>query len=149
MATLNLLPDFKEFLRLLNSNGVEYLLIGGYAVGYYGYARATTDIDVWVAMHQDNADRIVLTLREYGFDVPELSPALFLKDNAIVRMGVPPFRIELLTRISGVSFDEAYQDRVSGTLDGVEVTIISKQYLKLNKRASGRKKDLVDLEHLD
>jgi hypothetical protein len=90
MATPSLPPDFKEFLQLLNAKSVEYLLIGGYAVGYYGYVRATADIDVWLAMTPENADRAVEALREFGFNVPELSPELFLRPDSIVRMGLPP-----------------------------------------------------------
>lgn len=148
MATTRLPPDFKEFLRLLNARKVAYLLIGGYAVGYYGYVRATADIDIWIALNPLNATRAVEVLREFGFDVPELSPDLLLKPETIIRMGVPPFRIELLTGISGVDFEECYAERKVDTIDGVEVTLISLHHLKMNKQASGRSKDLVDLEHL-
>lgn len=140
--------DFKEFLRLLNAKGVEYLVIGGYAVGYYGYPRATNDIDVWIAVSPDNAQRVVAALLEFGFGTPELSAELFLKKNRIVRMGVPPMRIEISTGISGVGFDECYRDKVIDTLDGVLVNLISKHHLKINKQASGRHKDLNDLENL-
>lgn len=141
-------PDFKEFLSLLNSHGVEYLLIGGYAVGYHGYPRATGDLDIWVARAPGNADRIVAALRAFGFDVPQLSPSLFLQDKGMVRMGAPPIRIEILTVISGVRFDECYAERLVDIIDGVEVPLISLDRLKANKRASGRLKDLSDLEHL-
>jgi hypothetical protein len=89
--------DFKEFLKLLNENGVRYLLIGGYAVGYHGYPRATNDMDVWIAIHPDNAQRVVNTLKEFGFDQPELTPELFLQKNKIIRMGHPPMRLEIST----------------------------------------------------
>ncbi len=148
MATPTLPPDFKDFLRLLNENGVEYLLIGGYAVGYHGYVRATADMDVWIAPNPENATRAVAALREFGFRVPELSEALFLKPENIVRMGLPPFRIEVLTSISGVGFGECFAQRVRETIDGVPVNIISLRDLRANKQASGRGKDLVDLEHL-
>ena len=92
---------------MLNLHQVEYLLIGGYAVGYHGYPRATADMDLWVAIRQDNADKLVTVLREFGFNVPQLSSDLFLKENQIVRMGVPPMRIEPLTTIFGVSFENA------------------------------------------
>ena len=105
MATTRLLPDFKEFLKLLNAHQVEYLLIGGYAVGYYGYPRATVDMDIWIAMNPANADRIITVLKEFGFNPPDLSPDLFLKERQIIRMGVPPVRIELATTISGVNFE--------------------------------------------
>jgi hypothetical protein len=140
--------DFKEFLRLLNSHRVEYLLIGGYAVGYHGYPRATNDIDVWVAIHTDNAERLVNVMQAFGFSVPGLSKELFLEQEKIIRMGVPPMRIEVLTSISGVIFDECYAARIVGEMDGVQVNLIDLDHLKQNKKASGRYKDLSDLEHL-
>jgi len=148
MATPLLPPDFKEFLRLLNKNEVEYLLIGGYAVGYYGYVRATADMDVWIASNSDNAFKVLTALREFGFDLPESTKELFLQPDNVARMGVPPFRIEMLTSISGVGFEECYGERVIDTVDDVEVPIISLRHLKVNKKASGRLKDLTDLEHL-
>lgn len=148
MATSLLPSDFKEFLKLLNSYHVEYLLIGGYAVGYYGYARATTDMDIWIAVHPDNAEKMVAVLREFGFGVAALSPQLFLTQNKIIRMGLPPFRIEILTNISGVDFSECYQHRTTAMIDGVEISVIGLQQLKANKRASGRHKDLDDLDNL-
>ncbi|MGH2586905.1 MAG: hypothetical protein ACRDJE_18480, partial [Dehalococcoidia bacterium] len=117
MADIELPPDFKEFLRLLNANQVDYLLIGGYAVTYYGYPRATADMDVWIAIHPENASRTVAALKEFGFDLPELSPELFLSENRIVRMGVPPVRIEIATTISGVDFADCYAARVVDVLD--------------------------------
>ena len=148
MGTPLLPADFKEFLRSLNEKKVEYLLIGGYAVGYYGYVRATADMDVWIACNADNAARIVKALQEFGFTLPESTREVFLRPDSVARMGLPPFRIEVLTTISGVTFDEGYSERVVDTIDGVEVPIISLRHLKINKRASGRLKDLSDLEHL-
>ena len=126
----------------------KYLLIGGYAVGYYGYPRTTNDIDFWVAIDEHNATQIVSVLREFGFDTPELTPKLFLVADKIIRMGVPPMRIELLTTISGIQFDDCYQKRIEVVWDYIPVNIINLQHLKQNKRASGRFKDLDDLEHL-
>ena len=149
MGTSLLPPDFKEFLKLLNSKQVEYLLIGGYAVGYYGYSRATADIDIWIAINPANAERVTQAIHEFfGFPVEDATPELFLQENKVARMGVPPFRIEVLTSISGVSFEECYADRTVDTLDEVQVNLISLKHLKLNKQASGRLKDLNDLEHL-
>jgi predicted nucleotidyltransferase len=135
----------KEFLKSLASNKVEYLLIGGYAVGYYGYPRPTGDLDVWIAIDPENAGRIVIALKEFGF---ETSPELFLQENNVVRMGVSPFRVEILTTIDGVDFRECYDKRHTDDIDGVQVTLIDLQHLLLNKRASGRLKDLNDLENL-
>ncbi len=148
MATIHLPPDFKEFLKLLNAHQVEYLLIGGYAVGYHGYPRATVDMDIWIALQPANAERIVAVLKEFGFDLPELSPELFLKEWQIIRLGVPPVRIELATTVSGVNFNECYAERLTDTLDGVKVNLISLRHLKINKKASGRHQDLADLENL-
>ena len=145
---IRLTKDFKEFLRLLRSHGVKYLLVGGYAVGYHGYPRPTGDLDIWVGIEPENAGRIVAALREFGFDVPELANDLFLQRHKVVRMGNLPFRIELITSIDGVSFDECYAQRVEGVLDGEQVVLIDRDNLKKNKRASGRLKDLADLEEL-
>ncbi|MBI2999761.1 MAG: hypothetical protein HYY46_15125 [Deltaproteobacteria bacterium] len=148
MATVNLPPDFKEFLKLLNAHQVEYLLIGGYAVAYHGYPRATADMDIWIATHAQNTKRIVAALKEFGFDSPELSTELFQKEGQIIRMGVPPVRIEIATTISGVVFEECFAARVVDELDGVEVNIIDLTHLKINKKATGRHKDLDDVENL-
>ncbi len=148
MATVHLPPDFKEFLQLLNSHQVEYLLIGGYAVGYYGYPRATADMNIWIATEPENAEKVVKVLQEFGFGVEELTPDLFLKEEQIIRMGLPPVRIEILTTISGVNFRECYAARQVDVLDGLAVNLISLNHLKINKKASGRYKDLNDLENL-
>jgi len=145
---LTLPPDFKEFLKLLKVHDVRYLLIGGYAVGYHGYARATEDMDIWVAIHPDNAQKLVSTLKAFGFDDPNLKPELFLQKPKIIRMGFPPMRLEITTSISGVEFDKCYQERIVDTLDGVEVNLIDLENLKKNKRASGRTKDIADVEKL-
>ncbi len=141
-------PDFREFLRLLNAHKVEYLLIGGYAVGYHGYPRATNDLDVWVAIAADNAKRLVAALRDFGFEMPQLAPELFLHNRRIVRFGEPPLRIEIATTISGVQFAQCYRKRVSAVIDGIRVNLINLRDLKRNKKASGRHKDMDDLEHL-
>jgi predicted nucleotidyltransferase len=145
---LVLSPDFKEFLKLLKEYDVRYLLIGGYAVGYHGYARATGDMDIWIAIHPDNAHKMVAVLKTFGFDHTDLNAELFLRENKIIRMGVPPVRLEIITSISGVEFDECYQARVVDELDGVEVNLIDLENLKKNKKASGRSKDIADLEKL-
>ena len=116
--------DFKEFLSLLN------------------------DIDIWIAINPSNAERMVAVLHEFGVDASEVTVELFLNEWRIVRMGFPPMRIKVTTSISGVTFEECFAERVRETLDGVAVNIISLRHLKQNKQASGRFKDLNDLEHL-
>jgi uncharacterized protein YdaL len=151
MGTSLLPSDFKEFLKLLNSKQVEYLLIGGYAVGYHGYSRATADMDIWIAINPDNAKKVAEVISEFfGFQVEDATPELFLQENKVVRMGVPPFRIEILTTISGVRFADCYTERIVDRLDDdIEVNIISLKQLKINKKESGRLKDLNDLQHLE
>ena len=148
MANINLPLDFKECLKLLNAHQVEYLLIGGYAVAYHGYPRATGDMDIWVAAHPENAKKVVAVLKEFGFDQPDLTPHLFEQKDRIIRMGVPPVRIEIATGISGVGFRDCYAARVVDVLDGVEIGIIDLLHLKINKKAAGRHKDLDDLDNL-
>ncbi len=143
-----LTDDFKEFLRLLNANRVEYLVVGGYAVGLHGYPRATVDLDVWVRATPDNAERIMQALRAFGFDLPALEPQLFIDPRSIVRFGTPPFRIEIMTSIDGVAFDPCRRRPSVFDVDGVPVPVISLDDLKVNKRAAGRHKDLADLDNL-
>ncbi|RKY24374.1 MAG: hypothetical protein DRP83_07805 [Planctomycetota bacterium] len=135
-------------MRLLNSSEVEYLVIGGYAVSYHGYPRSTGDIDIWVAIHPKNAGKIVEVLKEFGFAGQELSADLFLEKNQIIRMGLPPIRIEILTSISGVEFGDCYDSRITDIVDGIEVNLINLENLKKNKKAAGRHKDLNDMESL-
>ncbi len=140
--------DFREFLKLLRTNEVEYLLIGGYAVGFYGYARPTADLDVWVARSRRNAEKIVAALKQFGFASPALSVELFTREKAIVRMGVAPFRLEMITFIDGVDFSECYEEKQTVKFEETEVDVIGLKHLKINKKASGRLKDLNDLENL-
>jgi hypothetical protein len=133
-------------LRSLNANRVEYLLIGGYAVGYHGYPRPTGDLDVWIAVNPENAVRAAQALVEFGF--ANATATLFERAGPVIRMGMPPVRIEVQTAISGVEFGECYASRIQTELDGVSVTIIDLEHLKQNKRAAARHKDLADLENL-
>lgn len=140
--------DFRDFLKLLNAHGVEYLLIGGYAVGYHGYPRATVDLDVWIDRTPGNAARVMTVLTAFGFSDPVLTTELFLKEDQIIRMGTPPFRIEMSTTISGVDFTTCYARRIDARIDDLPVRVIDLASLRRNKRASGRFKDLDDLENL-
>jgi hypothetical protein len=140
--------DFKDFLKLLSQHQVRFLVVGGYAVAYHGYTRYTGDIDVWVEVAAENAERIVQALRAFGFDLPTLKSEMFLKSGRIIRMGVEPARIELLTGISGVEFDACYPKRVLHRIDDVEVPFVSLADLRRNKKAAGRDKDLLDLQNL-
>ena len=148
MEQIEFPQDFVEFLKLLNAHNVEYLLVGGFAVAIHGYPRATADMDVWVARNQANAERMVLCLREFGFDTPDVTPELFEDPDRIVRPGEAPLRIEILMEIDGVNFDDCYSRADEQMVDGSPVPVISLNDLKVNKRASGRPKDRDDLENL-
>ena len=147
MATIQLPPDFKEFLKLLNSHEVDYLLIGGYVVNYYGYARGTAGMDFWIGIDPSNAAKIVSVLREFGFS--QATADLFAEPGTVVRMGAPPLRIVVLTSVSGLEFPTAFRNRVVAEIDGVPVNLVSLPDLKTNKKACGRHKDLAGLEQLD
>ena len=148
MVTIPIPNDFKEFLKLLNVHKVRYLLIGGYAVNFHGYVRATADMDIFVKPDKRNAEQLVTVLKEFGFDVEELNPGLFLNPDNVIRMGVPPLRIEMMSSISGVDFEECYETRIKNKWDGITVHLISLDKLMQNKQAAGRLKDRNDLEHL-
>ena len=140
--------DFKEFLKLLREHDVRYLLVGGYAVGYHGYVRATGDMDIWVEPTAENAKKVLKVLAEFGFPASSLPPGTLEKHDQIIRMGIPPVRIELMSSISGVEFDSCFSKKVVDQIDGVIVNIIGREELKSNKKAAGRHKDLDDFEHL-
>ena len=140
--------DFKEFLALLNSEKIEYLVVGGYAVSYHGYPRPTGDLDVWVGVRPEAASKLTNLVAKFGFAGAGATPELFLTPGRVVRMGVPPVRIEILSTIAGVEFSECYPRRIEVSLDGVPVSLIARDDLVTNKRAAGRDKDLNDLMQL-
>jgi hypothetical protein len=133
---------------LLEANNVEYLLVGGYAVGVHGYPRPTGDMDIWVSRDPANAERVFETLVQFGFSSAELSVGLFKLEKSVVRMGVAPFKLEVITYIDGVMFGECYAKRLDTEIDGCKVKVISYTDLLLNKKASGRPKDINDLIEL-
>ena len=141
-------PEFREFLACLNRAGVEYLLVGGYAVNHYGYHRFTEDIDFWIAVSDANFDRLLAAIRGFfGEDLPGFDKR-FLEVNEAVFLGAVPNKIEIFKKCSGLEFSQAYQRRQETTIDGEPVKLISLADLKINKRASGRNKDLADLDNL-
>jgi predicted nucleotidyltransferase len=148
MATTLLPREFREFLESLNSNRVEYLLLGGYSVIFYGYTRSTGDIDFWIGVDRKNAARVSKALVDYGFDAEHVSPSIFLRKKKVFRIGVAPLQIDILTDVSGLDFPKCYPRRKVARIDGIKVDIIALKDLKKNKRASGRHKDLDDLENL-
>ena len=145
--TVKLHRDFKEFLRLLTENEVEYMVVGGYAVGSYGYVRATIDLDIWIRPEKSNAEKVITVLNQFGF-TQAFSAESFLDPKKLFRMGVPPVRLELLTSLSGLEFESAFANSVMREIDGMSLRLIGLGDLKTNKRETGRQKDLADLENL-
>jgi predicted nucleotidyltransferase len=144
-----LTSDFKEFAELLNSNGVEYLVVGGYALAAYGHPRYTGDLDFWVGSDASNADRLLAALAQFGFGGLGVTKQDLTTPNRVIQLGFPPGRIDLLTSIDGVQFEESYAKRTSISIDGVPLDFISLDDFKTNKRTVGRHRDLADLEALE
>lgn len=140
--------DFKEFIALLNQNKVDYLVVGGYAVAIHGHPRYTKDLDIWLWVDQQNANKIMTTLSEFGFNSLELNAEDFLNEGYVIQLGQPPNRIDLLTQVDGLEFSRCYPDKVIVEIEGVAVNFIDLKNLKINKLASGRLQDLADLENL-
>ena len=146
---MRLHSDLREFIELLNAHGVEYLIVGGHAVAFHGYPRYTGDIGLFLRRSSENVDRIMKMLTAFGFARDQMTESDFLEPGRIVQLGNPPNRIDLMTEISGVDFDDAWSERVSAQLDGIDVGFLSREHLLANKRASGRPKDLADLDKLE
>jgi predicted nucleotidyltransferase len=140
--------DFKEFVELLIKHEVDYLIVGGYAVGIHGYPRYTGDLDIWLHNTPENADKILKVVNEFGFSTYGLTAADFTKPENIIQLGYPPLRIDLLTHIDGVSFDECFPNRKEVVIEKLTVNFISYQDLLKNKKASGRNRDKDDIENL-
>lgn len=145
---MNTQPDFEDFLRLLERHRVEYMIVGGYAVAYHGFPRFTKDIDIFFSDVAENLLRLQAALVDFGFQASTVPVETLGKQDAVLAVGVEPVRIDLLNRIAGVTFDEARASTVRGRYGDVEVTFIGKEHLLLNKRATGRHRDLGDVEEL-
>jgi len=141
--------DFKEFLELLNENKVKYLVVGGYAVAFHGHPRYTKDIDVWIELSPDNANNILKALKEFGFGSLGLKPDDFLESDQIIQLGYPPNRIDILTSLKDLKFEDCYKTKVEVEIQGLHIDFIDLENLKKNKRATGRPQDLADAENLE
>lgn len=139
--------DFRDLLSLLNEHGVNYLIVGGWALGVHGYIRATGDMDIWIGQLDQNIQRLLEALKAFG--VPEGIDSEFFKEKGnAFRMGSPPIQIEIITEASGIDFEASYSNRVTIEADDLQVPFIGYDDLVKNKRASGRLRDLADLEGL-
>ncbi len=140
--------DLKELLRALNAHGVKFLVVGGYAFGAYTEPRATKDLDIFIGSDEKNSEAIYRALAEFGAPLHNLSPADF-RDGGCFQIGSPPGRIDILQQIDGITFDEAWKNRVEAQLEGeIRVAVISREDLIRNKLATGREQDLLDVKKL-
>jgi hypothetical protein len=140
--------EFKEFIELLNVHSVRYLVVGGYAVAFHGYPRYTKDLDVWIEISPENADNIIKALEEFGFGSLGIKPDDFLEGDQIIQLGYPPNRIDILTTLKKIKFEDCYKERIEIIIQGVKINFIDLENLKQNKRATGRPQDLADAENL-
>ena len=140
--------DLREFIELLNAHEVEYLVVGAFAVAYHGLPRYTGDLDILVRPAPDNAARVLDVLTEFGFGGIGVEAADLLAGDTVVQLGVEPNRIDLLTSLTGLTFDEAWSSRAEHVLDGIRVPFIGRDALIRNKEATGRARDLADAEEL-
>ena len=140
--------DFIDFIELLNRHNVQYMVVGAHALAFHGRPRHTGDLDIWIKPNLENADKMVNVLKDFGFGSLGLTKGDFLKDNYVTQLGYPPLRIDILNAISGVDFDDAYVERVIGEYDNLQISFISISDFIANKQASGRAKDLGDIDAL-
>jgi hypothetical protein len=140
--------DYKEMLQLLKSNDVRFLVVGAYAMGAYGYPRATGDMDIWILASEPNSQKVFRALKEFGAPLAQLNEGTFTAGDIIFQIGVAPRRIDIITSIDGVEFEQAWQRRVEVDIDGLNVPFISKTDLIKNKESTGRDKDLLDAKYL-
>lgn len=141
--------NYLDMLKCLNKAGVDYIMVGGWAVNLHGYVRATIDLDIWILADQENARKVYSALGEFGAPLAGVSPDDFAADGTIFQIGVAPCRIDVINKIDGVKYAEAAPRAIQKTIEGVPVRIISREDLIANKRASGRTKDLADAEILE
>ncbi len=141
--------DFRDLLAGFNAHGVEYLVVGAHALAAHGHVRATKDLDVWVRPDPQNAKRVFMALKMFGAPLQDLTEADLSKPGLIFQIGVPPVRIDVITAIDGVEFDKAWPTRLLVKFADQPVAVLSREHLIQNKRASGRKQDLADIEWLE
>ncbi|HAL46014.1 MAG: hypothetical protein A2Y12_01160 [Planctomycetes bacterium GWF2_42_9] len=141
--------DYKELLELFNAHKVEYLIVGGFALAFYGAPRFTGDIGLLVKPDIENARHILAALKDFGFDSLELSESDFLKLDNVIQLGFPPVRIDIVTSITGVDWQKAANGKIAGKYGDVDVFFIGKEEFIANKKASGRVKDLADIEAIE
>ena len=146
---MNLPRDFKELLALLEENHVEYVIVGGYAMAFHGVPRYTGDIDILIHSTPGNARRVITALNRFGFASLNFSVEDFTTPERVIQLGFPPLRIDILSSIDGVEWDDIYPYREECVIDGLNICFIGKTQLIENKKASGRSKDLTDIKALE
>ncbi len=140
--------DYKEMLQLLLKNKVDFLVVGAYAMGVHGYPRATGDFDLWISASPENSANVYNSLKEFGAPLAELDKDTFCEEGIVFQIGVAPRRIDIITKIHGVDFKNAYQTKINVEIEGISIPFISKENLIKNKESTGREKDKLDASFL-
>ena len=140
--------DYKEMLQILLDNEIKFLIVGAYAMGIYGYPRATGDIDIWVLTSAENSDKIFKALKQFGAPVQQINDKTFTEQGIIFQIGIAPRRIDIITQIDGVDFDKAYENRQEIVIENMRIPVVSREDLINNKESTGREKDALDAKEL-
>jgi len=142
-------PDYRDLLAAFNAEGVEYLVVGAHALAAHGHVRATEDLDIWVRPVPDNAQRVIKALRSFGAPLQDLTEDDLTKKDLVFQIGMAPIRIDILTDVDGLDFNEAWAERLQTKFAGLPTAVLSREHLIRNKQATGRTQDLADLERLE
>jgi hypothetical protein len=146
---MNLPKDFSEFIELLNAHQVRYLIVGGYAVGFHSRPKFTHDLDIWIENTQENALKVLVVLKDFGFGELDITINDLINPDTIIQLGYAPLRIDLITDLSGLNFSESYQKKIEGSYLGVTAYFIALDDLIINKQIAGRDKDLNDIKWIE
>jgi len=145
---MTLAQDFEDFIKLLNKHQVDYMIVGGYALAFHGKPRHTGDLDIWINISEENAERLILAIKEFGLASLGLTKTDFMQEGYVTQIGYPPLRIDILNTIDGIKFEDAYQNKLIVYVDGIQVKYIGLKDFIENKTASGRSQDIADLREI-
>ncbi len=146
---MTLAKDFEDFVALLNKHGVEYMVVGGYALAFHGKPRHTGDLDIWINISAQNAEKLLIVIQEFGLASLGLEKTDFLNSGYITQIGYPPLRIDILNNIDGLEFKEAFKNKETIDVDGLLINYIGLHDFITNKKASGRSQDLTDIKEIE
>jgi predicted nucleotidyltransferase len=145
---MTLAQDFEDFIKLLNKHQVDYMVVGGYALAFHGKPRHTGDLDIWINTTEDNAEKLIHTIKEFGLSSLGLTKSDFMQEGYVTQIGYPPLRIDILNSIDGVQFETAFLNKLLVDVNGIEIKYIGLRDFIDNKNASGRSQDIADVKEI-